>query len=147
MPNVIIHHCFMPPVNLAICCQPCDFRGWEWTSREKDEWLFSAGPGSFTQGRRPHTSLRETLNFRIADFKGCVLLSLLLLLFEWPSSSCRRHGCQLCCDPEIALTNSFRGLKKCTNRRPFKPAMTHNFLTFPRTGSAVRVMMAEPDWQ
>ena len=30
----------------------------------------------------PRTSLREALEIRIADFKGCVLLPLLLLLFE-----------------------------------------------------------------
>ena len=32
--------------------------------------------------RRSRTSLREALKIRIADFKGCVLLPLLLLLFE-----------------------------------------------------------------
>jgi hypothetical protein len=38
-----------------------------------------------------------------------------------------------CSDPEIAFANSFRGpLKTCTNRRPFKLAMQHKFLTFPR---------------
>jgi hypothetical protein len=31
------------------------------------------------------TSLQEALKIRIADFKGCVLLPLLLLLFEKPS--------------------------------------------------------------
>ena len=36
-----------------------------------------------------------------------------------------------CGDPEIAFANSFRGpLKKCTNRRPFKLAMQHNFSIF-----------------
>ena len=36
-----------------------------------------------------------------------------------------------CGDPEIAFANSFRGpLKKCTNRRPFKLAMQHNYSIF-----------------
>ncbi len=51
--------------------------------------------------RRHRTSLREALEIRIADFKRCVLLPLLLLLFEKPSTFCRRlegpenHICQL----------------------------------------------------
>ena len=36
-------------------------------------------------------------------------------------------------DPEITFANSFRvSLEMCTNRRAFKPAMQHYFLTFPR---------------
>ncbi len=38
-------------------------------------------PGD-TFSRRHRTSLREALEIRIADFKGCVFLPLLLLLFE-----------------------------------------------------------------
>ncbi len=38
-----------------------------------------------------NTSLREALKIRIADFKGCVLLQLLLLLFEKPVTS-RLHA-------------------------------------------------------
>ena len=55
--------------------------------------------------RRHRTSLREALDLRIADFKGCVLLPLLLLLFEKPSTFCRRR-----LTPEIEFSNSFRGL-------------------------------------
>ena len=55
--------------------------------------------------RRSRTSLREALDLRIADFKGCVLLPLLLLLFEKPSTFCRRR-----LTPEIEFSNSFRGL-------------------------------------
>ena len=51
------------------------------------------------------TSLREALDLRIADFKGCELLPLLLLLFEKPSTFCRRR-----LTPEIEFSNSFRGL-------------------------------------
>ncbi len=40
------------------------------------------------------TAIREALEIRIADFKVCVLLQLLLLLFEKPSSSCRRLRCR-----------------------------------------------------
>jgi hypothetical protein len=48
-------------------------------------------------------------------------------------SSCRHLLAAACGDPEIAFANSFRGpLKKCTNRRFFMLAMTHNFLNFPR---------------
>ena len=60
------------------------------------------------QGLSPpalRTSLREALDLRIADFKGCVLLPLLLLLFEKPSAFCRRR-----LTPEIEFSNSFRGL-------------------------------------
>jgi hypothetical protein len=63
------------------------------------------------------------LEIRIADFKGCVLLPLLLLLFEKPSAAGQ--------DPEITFVNSFRGsLEMCTNRRPFKTAKVKTFSTF-----------------
>jgi hypothetical protein len=80
---------------------------------------------------RCRTSLREALEIRIADFKGCVLLQLLLCLNS-------HHHLQVLAaaargDPQISFANPFRGpLKKCTNRRPFKLAMQHKFLTFPR---------------
>ncbi len=67
------------------------------------------------------------------------------LLFQLASDSVNSHNllAAACGDPEIAFANSesfrvrLRGpLKKCTNRRPFKLAMTHNFLNFPRSLSA-----------
>ena len=65
------------------------------------------------------TSLQEALDIRIADFKGCDLLSLLLLLFEKSSTFCRR-----CPDPEIRIFQLLqRPLKMCTNSRAFKLAM------------------------
>ena len=65
----------------------------------------------------------RTLDIRIADFKGCVLLPLLLLLFEKPSAAGQ--------DPEITFANSFRGsLEMCTNRRPFKSAKVKTFSNF-----------------
>ena len=53
-----------------------------------------------------------------------------------------------CGDPEITFANSFRGppLKKCTNHRPFKLAMQHNFLNFPRGVSAVPVPISYIIW-
>ena len=55
------------------------------------------------QGLSPpalRTSLREALDLTIADFKGRVLLPLLLLLFEKPSTFCRRR-----LTPEIEFSN------------------------------------------
>ncbi len=64
------------------------------------------------------------------DFKGCILLPLLLLLFEKPSAAGQ--------DPEITFANrdsdSFRAwgqaLEMCTNCRPFKAAKVEIFSTF-----------------
>ena len=78
-------------------------------------------------GSRSHqTSLREALVIRITDFKGCVLLPLLRLLFEKPTTFCRcLQG------PKNSIVNFFRGpLKKCTNRRPFKSAKVKTFSIF-----------------
>jgi hypothetical protein len=51
----------------------------------------------------------------------------------WNSHHLLAAACGDPVGPEIAFANSFRGpLKKCTNRRPFKLAMQHNFLIFPR---------------
>ena len=51
---------------------------------------------------RSRTSLREALDVRIADFKGCELLPLLLLLFEKPSTFCRL-GRRLTRTPELEI--------------------------------------------
>jgi hypothetical protein len=52
-------------------------------------------------------------------------------------------------DPEIGFVNSFRGpLKKCTNRRAYKPAMHHYFLIFHAVeafkGQRKRIEQLEP---
>ena len=81
---------------------------------------------SQSSSRRCRTSLREALDSRIADFKGCFLLPLLLLLFEKSSTFCRR-----CPDPEIRIFQLLqRPLKMCTNSRAFKRDTAQNFLTF-----------------
>ncbi len=67
--------------------------------------------------------LGPPLEIRNADFKGCALPPLLLLLFEKPSAAGQ--------DPEITFANSFRGsLEMCTNRRPFQTTKGQNFFTF-----------------
>ena len=57
-----------PWLRLGLSESPSDIIKSQWTT------------GTFS--RRHRTSLREALEIRIADFKGCVLLPLLLLLFE-----------------------------------------------------------------
>ena len=82
--------------------RPRDLRG------DFAEGLAQGLAEGLAQGLSPpalRTSLREALDLRIADFKGCVLLPLLLLLFEKPSTFCRRR-----LTPEIEFSNSFRGL-------------------------------------
>ncbi len=82
-------------------------------------------PGTFpgTFSRRCRTALWIS-EFRISKGACCCRYFFCCLKSHQPAAAAGQ-------DPEIAFANSFRGpLKKCTNRRPFKLAMQHNFSIF-----------------
>ena len=66
------------------------------------------GVAETSQWRRSVSSGAVRPRSGIVDFKGCVLLLLLHLLFEKPLTFCRRR-----LNPEIEFSNSLRGLWKC----------------------------------
>ena len=66
------------------------------------------GVAETSQWRRSVSSGAVRPSSGIVDFKGCVLLLLLHLLFEKPLTFCRRR-----LNPEIEFSNSLRGLWKC----------------------------------
>ena len=81
-------------------------------------------PGTFTGGIGPRSAKLWKSELRISRGVCCCRYSFCCL-------NSHHLLAAACGDPEIAFANSFRGpLKKCTNRRPFKLAMQHNYSIF-----------------